>query len=218
MKCETNFYDDFKYSDSLVFFGDKRLPSPPTHLNHHHFDLSLYYAELFPHCYIKLVACERSLWSLSDCFRSLPCKGSWTMARLMQTHPRHSISRGRVLVWRAIFCCCFYKCTYHHTVPTTRWLYFSGSLRQSSPRYFEQKTQTSDDVKNKNKIITFVDRVDSGDRGIISCSMLWSVNPHRGLTQKRNVPFSFTFRGVTIQHSKWWTESWNEKKKKLEKM
>lgn len=41
--------------------------------NHHHFSSSLLCAVLFLHCCIKLVACERSLWFLSDCLWYLPC-------------------------------------------------------------------------------------------------------------------------------------------------
>lgn len=49
-------------------------PFPPQKcFNYCHFSSSLLYATLFLHCCIKLVACERSLWSLTDCLWYRPC-------------------------------------------------------------------------------------------------------------------------------------------------
>lgn len=63
-------YSDRSYS--LLASLRKRWFSSQYPSTYYHFSSSLLYAVLFLHCCIKLVAYERSLWSLSDCLWYLP--------------------------------------------------------------------------------------------------------------------------------------------------
>lgn len=158
-------------SHSLLPSKRKHWFLPQKRFNHGHFSSSLSYAILFLHCCIKLVACERSLWSLTDCLWYLPCiffvpvRDFW----FEDSHDCSSLQRAGFLRN-----CVLIVASYFYIVHYIHHQQISELLRQS-----EWKLESSGCMYTRRGKIRFKGLYLSQNASFRCSLVCWTLNMHR---------------------------------------